>query len=355
MGKRGLWALFAALLLGISPARAGDEVNALLKSPRAWRGVVEVESSLQTAKFLAGDEIQRERVEFVVLTDPARTAGADHMLKLRLARAKGNWSLKIDLRDSRGASEISTKGAASGALNFVVDGIIDVARGEVRLRFGTRGQRMLAKTTSSGVSGAGFATFRNVATRRSILEGLVETGSLDARRAKAEGAREFVLKRGRYTRKVRIRWSLEHLEPVVRGRILDQHGQPVAGLVVIARTLSPAGPGRVASTLRLEAKSGPDGRFRIPARIGTWGIEVQGRLVNGVLTRGWVKSDAVRLRFDHVPNLSIEAVAYAYPKLPRTRLLARHFRSDVNVYMAYIERRHTKAQLALARLPAKKE
>ena len=351
MRKSGVLAVFVALLPGATVLQADEPGDLLLKQSRAWRGFVEVEAHRPPDTRITGDEIQKERVEFVAVTNPGRTGDARHRLQLKLVRSTGKWSLKLDLRESKGAGEVATRGSTAGAMNFTLDGVLDVRSGAVRLRFGTRAQRILAKTTMSGMDGSGFATFRNVATRRTILDGLVETGALNTERSKASGDREFVLKRGAQTRKVRIRWMLERLEPEVRGRILDQHGSPIAGLRVVARTLSPAGPGVVASTIMIEGKSDADGRFRIPAKPGTWGVEIPGRVQKGVLTRGWAKSDAVQLRFDNVPDLAITAVTYRLDRLPRSHLLARNFRNDVDRYMEYVERRNSKARLAAARVP----
>jgi len=351
---RGFRMLLGVLLWGTISVQAADEGPTLLREARGWRGVVEIESRLQAATGIQGEEVQKERVEFFAVTDPKRTGDAEHVLPLRLGRAQGRWSLKIDLRESRGAGDVATKGVAAGSLDFLLEGTVDAKSGEVRLRFGTRGQRLSVKTTTSGMDSAGFGTFRSVATRRSILDGVTEKAALDSAGRVAKGEREFDVKRGKYTRKARIRWSLERLEPEVRGRIVDQYGQPVEGLRVIARTLKPAGPGYMASTVALEAKSGRDGRFRIPAKFATWGLEVQGRLAKGVVTRGWVKANAAQVRFDDVPDLEIEAITYIHARLPQPHLLGRRFGDDVNRYMEYIERRYSVRRLAPARVPKKK-
>ena len=233
-------------------------------------------------------------------------------------------------------------------------GRVDASTGNVKLRFGTRGQQFSIKTTLSGMDADGFATFRSVALRRSLLHGLIETGSLDASRLRAKGEREFEVKRGKFARTVRIRWSLERLEPEVRGRVTDQNGEPVEGLQVIARTRDTSKPWHRAGTIVREGKSGKDGRFRVPVEFGAWGVEIPGRVADGILMRGWTRTDAAQIRFDSVPDFDVEVVTYVFARLPQRHLLERKFQGNVNRYMTYIERRYSKASLARLRVPKPK-
>jgi len=352
MHMRGVWMLLGVLLLAAVSAAEDEKKPALLAEARGWRGVVELESQLQAGKGDRSEEVQTERAEFFAVTDPRKSAEPEHLLPLLVGRIQGEWAVRLDLREKRSGREVANKGAESGRLNFVFAGTVDARTGAVRLRFGTRGQRFSVKTTLSGMDTDGFATFRSVALRRSLLDGLVEIGALDEGGLRATGEREFEVKRGTFVRKVRIRWSLERLEPEVRGRVVDQHGQPVEGLQVIARTRDTSKEWFESGTLVREAKTGADGKFRVPVEFGTWGVEIPGRVDGGVLTRGWVQPDAAQIRFDNVPDFKVEAIRYVFARLPQRHLLERKFQGDVNRYMAFIERRYSKASLARARVSA---
>ena len=73
------------LICGRSPA--DDVKSVLLKQPRAWRGVIEVDSRRIPHGTDEGEEIQTERAEFIALTNPRSTLGSTGLLKLRMSIA----------------------------------------------------------------------------------------------------------------------------------------------------------------------------------------------------------------------------------------------------------------------------
>jgi hypothetical protein len=343
-----LTAGFAIVLLIGAIASGDDTESVLLKEPRAWRGVIEVESRRHPAQKGGSEEIQTERAEFIALTDPKATVGARGQLKLRLRRGTARWTLKINQKETKRGRQVTTRGAGAGDLPVSLSGSLDVATGRIELRTSTSSQRLVANTTLSGSDDVGFNTYRSVATRSPFLGSLKESGKLDADQRSAKGERTFDLKTGRFPRRVTVRWSFARLDPEVRGTIVDHNGKPIAGLKVIARTMAPAGPGTEAYLKMREGVTDRAGRFAIPAELGSWGVAVVPRVEKGLLTSGWSKTDAALLRFDEVPELSITLTRYELARLPRAHQLAGSFRGDVQRYLTYIKKRYPARRLSLA-------
>ena len=253
-----------------------------------------------------------------------------------------------EVRAWRGRMEVEARsdpgkaGSGEGKLHLSLTGTIDPTTRRVTLKTGTKPDRLVAQTTLSGVDSKGLAAFRTVASRLSCLGGLEEHGELSEDGRAARGERSFVDRRGKYPRTITIRWSLERLDPEVKGRVLDADGAPAAGLRVLARTW---GGGRM---ILKEAVTGDDGRFRIPAHFAAWGVQVVGREERGILTTGLVVPDGAVLRFDSVPDLELEVKRYRLALLPRPEMLAAHFKGDVDGYFEYVSRRSSAAILARA-------
>lgn len=334
----------ALLLLALPAFGAEPDLPLPLREPRAWRGVIEVE-----ALAVDGHETQTERVEFIAETAPRRTLGGATRLKLQLRRASGQWKLVIDrLRAKRGSS-YALKGYGAGDLRPLLTGELDMASGRVVLRPRVQSTRLLAKTTLSGVGAQGFGTYRSVASRRACIGRDVETGQLDAQRRTAKGERSYNDIVDGVARKVTVRWTLERLDPEVRGRVVDSAGRPVKGLRVVASTVRLAGnrPGTYVD--RREATTDADGRFAIPVVLATWGVQVVARREGDIITAGWLGNDSAAVRFDHVPDIAIQVERYRLSSMPQPALLDRRYRGDVGRYVDYVTRRYSKARLAASR------
>lgn len=330
--------LFALFLLTASVW--ADEV--VLDEVRAWHGRIQIEARSEPGKGASGTELQTESVDFVVVTDPRFTAGARERLQLRLRQAEGEWKLKLDLRQDQGSGDLVTQGSGEGKLLLSLTGTLDPTTRRVVLKTGAKPHRLVAQTMLSGVDAKGLAAFRTVASRLPYLGGLEEQGELSEDGRTARGERTFVDRRGTYPRKVVIRWSLERLDPEVRGRVVDGKGEPAAGLRVLARTW------RAGRMILKEGVTGADGRFSIPVHFASWGVQVVGREEKGVVTSGLVAPDAAMLRFDSVPDLELEVKRYRLALLPRPELLASHFQGDVDGYLEWVTRRASPAALARA-------
>jgi hypothetical protein len=149
---------------------------------------------------------------------------------------------------------------------------------------------------------------------------------------------------GKYPRTVTVSWKLVRLDPEVRGRVLDQNGRPAPNMTVYARTWA---AGRM---LAHTAVTDADGRFAIPAHFATWGVHVTGREENGIVTSGVNIADATAIKFDSVPEVGVRVKRYRLVRLPRYRLLATHFRGDVDRFLDYLAKRVPAAQLARAEI-----
>jgi len=332
---------FLALLLLAAPAPAGE---VLLQEMRAWRGRISIEARAEPAKSAEGSEVQAEEVEFLVVTDPRYTAGARERLQLRLRSSEGKWNLRLDLNEQRGGGDVATRGSGEGSLHFALNGVVDLENRRVLLQTAVKPDRFLARTTLSGMEGKRVATFRTVATRYPFLDGLDVSGELVDDGRAARGERTYVDRHGPYPRTVTLKWSLERLDPVVRGRVVDQNDQAVSGVRVVARTW---GSGRM---LAREAETDAEGRFAIPAHFASWGVQIVGREDDGIVVAGLVRPDAVALRLDDVPELEFRVTRYRLRALPRPELLAGHFGGNVDKYMEYIAARHDARVLARARV-----
>jgi len=334
-----------AVLLMLLPHLGAEPGTPLpLREARAWRGVIEVE-----ALAADGCETQTERVEFVAETAPRRTLGAPSRLKLQLRRATGHWKLAIDRTRAKRGRSFALKGSGAGELRMSLTGELDMASGRVVLRPRVQSRRLVAKTTLSGVGAQGFGTYRSVASRRACTGGDVEQGKLDADRRSAKGERSYDDVADGFARKVTVRWTLERIDPEVRGRVVDRAGRPIKGLRVVASTVRLAHnrPGTFVD--RREATTDSDGRFAIPAVLSTWGIRVVARREGDVITAGWLGNDSAALRFDHVPDVAIKVERYRLSSMPQPALLQGRFRGDVERYLDYVTRRFSKARIAASR------
>ncbi|MHC4818194.1 MAG: carboxypeptidase-like regulatory domain-containing protein, partial [Planctomycetota bacterium] len=317
------------LILLLAAAAAPEEV--LLLEKRAWKGTVEVTSVSSEPQGGRGHERQRERLEFVLLTAPPKKSVAWPRVPLRMRDGRGEFDLTIDMREGEGERVVIRKGRGAGLLHPHILGFVEPSRRRYGLKIRAAPNDLVAKTTLSGMGKDGFATWRSITARRSFLANLQVTGEVTADGRMLSGKRAFVDNRAPLARTVEITWRIERVDPVVRGRVTDHRGRPVAGVAVLARTTNPVRiRGRLPPFLR-EGRTDADGRFSIPVFWAHWGVEVVGQLQAGTVFQGH-KTDAA-VRFDGVPHLDVSVAAYDLRAMPYARLLKRHFQGDVGRYL----------------------
>jgi hypothetical protein len=333
------------LILLLAAAAAPEEV--LLLEKRAWKGVVEVTSVSREPHGGRGRELQRERLEFVLLTAPPKKSVAWPRVPLQMRDGRGDFDLTIDLKEGQGERAVIRKGRGAGRLHPHVLGYVEPSRKRYGLKIRAVPNDLVAKTTLSGMGRDGFATWRSITARRSFLADLEVKGEVTGDGRMLSGKRAFVDKRAPLARTVEITWRIERVDPVVQGRVTDHRGRPVAGLHVLARTTNPQRIYQRLPPMVREGRTDDDGRFSIPVFWAHWGVEVVGQLQGGTVFEGR-RTDAA-VRFDGVPDLDISVAAFDLRALPHARLLNRHFQGDVTRYLEYVRDRVPDTVLERAR------
>jgi hypothetical protein len=333
------------LILLLASAAAPEEV--LLLERRAWRGVVEVSSVSRTPRDGRGQERQRERLEFVLLTAPPRKTVAWPRVPLRMRDGRGDFDLSIDTREGKDNRIVIRKGRGAGRLHPHVLGFVEPSRRRYDLTIRATPKDLVARTTLSGMGKSGFATWRSITSRRSFLANLQVKGEVTEEGRVLTGRRAFLDKRAALARTVEITWRIERVDPVVQGRVTDHLGRPVEGLEVLARTTNPERIRKRLPPLLRKGRTDGDGSFRVPVFWAHWGVELVGRRHEGTVYAGH-KTDAA-VRFDDVPRLEIRVDAYDLAALPYARLLGGHFQGDVAAYLAYVRERVPERVLRAAR------
>jgi hypothetical protein len=333
------------ILLLVTGAAAGE---VLLLEERAWKGTVEVSSVSAEPPDGQGRELQRERLEFVLLTAPPKRTVAWPRVPLKMRDGRGDFDLTIDMREGEGQRVVLRKGHAAGRLHPHVTGYVEPSRKRYGLRIRAMPNDLVARTTLSGMGRSGFATWRSITARRSFLTNLVVKGEVTDEGRVLTGKRAFVDKRASLPRRVEITWRIERVDPVVQGRVTDHLGRPVAGLEVLARTTNATRIRKRLPPLLRKGRTDADGRFSIGVYWAHWGVELIGRVHEGVVFAGH-RTD-VAVRFDDVPRLDIEVDAYDLRTLPYGRLLNGHFQGDVGRFLEYLKERVPAPVLEQARV-----
>jgi hypothetical protein len=337
-------------LLSLGAVRAEDDP--LATEERIWRGTIEIVSISREPPEGTGREEQRERIEFRLASRPADRKSAFEAVPFRMIETKGAWSLSIDTRDGDGDKGVVRQGDATGTLHGTVTGAIDPRTGKYRIAVDASPESLVVKTTMSGKFQGRFTTWRTVLDRAPLLDGFVETGEAADGNTRITGSKTLVDRRVWLPRDVTVTWSIERIDPVVRGRITDHHGAPLAGIAVIARCTTAA---RTRAGLPPEIRqgtTGDDGRFRLQAHWGFWRVEVLGLERDGVVVEKAILKQGVPLSLENVPDLAIRLKAFDLAKLPRAGLLRQHFLGNVGDFLAWLRERYPETRLdAALRLP----
>lgn len=325
-----------ALLL-LAALAAGADPTAPIYDLRAWKGTVTVRSLSRESAYSKGREAQEERVEFVVVTKPpSKRLPA---MEFEPRSVAGSWSLIVDRSDRTGGQAVRKKGEGSGRLHARVRGIVDPRTGKYVLRVDVSPKKLVVKTTLSGFENKRFRTFRTVMSRRPFLVDFRAEGTVEEDGRLLRGERKFVDRNHRLSRDVVIRWEVRRIDPIVAGRVRDHLGRPAAGMKVIARHTTGARAARGLPRITKEAVTDGAGRFSIAAFHGWWSLRVVGHEKSGVLFAGRRVKELVELKEAESPEFDVEVKAYALRLLPTPQLLHRHFRGDVDGYVAYISAR----------------
>jgi len=312
--------------------------------PRAYRGFLLVRSEARLPAGVPGGETQEERIEFLLVAEGA--ARGEARQKLRMRERSGSYRLSIDLREEG----TSTKGEGRGELFPEVAGSVDPLTGDIRLSLRVTPQRVLAKTTMAGFEQGRLRTYRSVASRAPLSDAFVAEGRLDAEGVWGE-TRTAPDRREKYLRTVETTWRVERIDPILRGVALDQHGAPLAGLRVVARTTDPERVLRRLPPVEREGRTDRRGRFAIDAYLARWEIEVEGALRGEQAIEGREFREGVLLEIDDAPFTEARLSVYRVAALPEARALRGHFKDDLKGYFAYIRERAEPRRLAAALVP----
>jgi hypothetical protein len=336
-------------LLPVLLAAAAAAQEPLLHEERSWTGVAEVVSVSHAPAPGRGRETQREKIEFRLVTEPPKVTVGRARLPLGMREAKGAWGIEHDMTEGSGAEAVVRKGGGEGRLWPTVEGWVEPERARYRLVVHVAPQTLVAKATLSGMWQGRFTTWRTALDRRPFLAELDVEGETAEDGRVLAGERTFVDRREAYPRDVTIRWRIERVDPVLRGRVLDHLGRPAAGLRIVARTTNPDRRRRRLPPLFKEGTTDAEGRFALEAFWAPWTVEVAGAVRDGVVHEG--RRVDLDLRPDHVPPLDLEARAYRLDALPRPELLVRHFQGDVTAYFEYTRARVPERRLEAALVP----
>ncbi len=324
------------LIHALAAFAAADDV--MLHEERIWRGTVE-------ARTEGDGEVHEERFTFTLVTRPPKHTLVAARLPFLLRETEGSYSLTIKRTDG----DALTRGSGAGRLYPRVRGWVQ-PDGRYSLEFTATPTRATAKTTTTGMWEGRFTTWRTVTARPSLLARHRVSGRAGHAAAEGltlEGEQTFV-QRGVKVRKVKVKWKVERIDPVLRGVVKDHNGRPVAGLLVVATTTNPARVRRRLPPLRREMRTDVQGRFALPAFWAPWTVQVRGELKDQTVYAP--QREEVQLKPDISPSVGFVVKAYDLARLPRPRLLLRHFRRDVYAYLDYMNQRTTRARIEAALL-----
>ena len=334
------------LFLATGPIRA-QEPHLLVRESRAWKGIVEVSARPKGFPGIEGGTTQVERIEFVLVTDPPNRTVAIPRLDFRAREMSGTYEVTVDLKEGSGDRARRTKGSGSGELFPKVRGYVLPTRDHCVFEVEVTPVKLAARTTMAGMHQGKLATFRSVATSNSFLHHFKAAGRLEQGGRRASGTQQVVDRSGRYPRDVSLTWSLERIDPVIEGTVLDSAGKAVEGMKVLARTTNAYRVKNKLPPLLEEAETDSQGRFRIEAWTSIWNLEIPGLERDGIIVSGEERL-GLQIGFTETPDLEIRLSAYRLRELPWAHLLQRHFQGDVRGYLEYVRARVPERRMKVA-------
>jgi len=333
-------------LLLLAPARAGEDPA--LSGARVWKGFIEVAAVSSEPPDGRGREIQKERIDFVLLTEPPKQSVAWPRLPMLMREGFGSYELSIDFKTGQDAEAIVKQGEGQGKLYPRVQGFVEPTQNRYKIVAAVTPGELVARSSIAGMWEGKPTAWRTVLQRTPFLGAFEAEGELDEQGRVLRGTRSFLDRRQTLDRQVDITWRIERIDPVVKGRIVDQHERAVPGMKVFARHTNPERRRNRLPPLWREGESDVEGRFRLECFWAPWTVEVVGLEREGIVYEGRVVPGDVQLRLDDVPDLVIQVKAYDLARLPRPELLRRHFQGDVGRYLAWLRERVSEEVLARA-------
>jgi len=337
------------ILLCTAWARAQEP---LLLEKRAWKGVVELDSVGRPPKEGVGAgegaERQSERIEFLLVSSPPKRSVGWARLGLSMRESSGSYRLEVRTREGTGESVVSREGSGEGKLFPRVAGDLEPHSRKYRLEVRIQPNRLVTATTLAGRSRGRLATWRSVTARRPLLDGFRVEGEASSGLRLLEGRKRYIDHAARLPRVVTITWRIERLDPVVKGRLVDHRGRPIAGLKVTASTTNAGRIRRHLPPIRRTGTTGTDGRFSIDVYWGLWRVGVSGVRRDKLVIAGRRLEKDVAIKFDAVPDLLLKTQVYRLEALPRPRLLQGYFQGRVDAYLDYIRARVPKGRMRVA-------
>jgi len=296
----------------------------------------------------SGGETQVEIAEFTLVTEPGVWAGRHPRLKVRLIHMQATFESRIDQKQQADSVDglAAIKGSMKRRMHVEVDGWIDPANGRYALRARVTPAEFAIRVTRSAIVGGRLQTFRTVRRRRALMGKFSEVGTLRDDGRGVTGSRSFVQEARGPDRNVTVTWSLERLDPVIRGQVVDRAGRPVKGVAV--RATAPGGGGMMVRS----AETDSQGQFEIPCITGFWRVFTIGQVVRheeGPILVAGTQLESVHIQFDDVPTLDMTITRYRLLALPRPDLL-RRFSGDVDKYLAHLRKRAPAIVLARAEI-----
>ncbi|MEE8104786.1 MAG: carboxypeptidase-like regulatory domain-containing protein [Planctomycetota bacterium] len=339
------WLLLATWCSGASSAESDSP---LFQQARAWRGKIEVRVTSDEPARGSGRETQVEIAEFTLVTKPGEWAVRHPRLRMSLIHMQASFEWRIQQKQEADGVDgmAAIKGGMKRRMHVAVDGWVDPVHGRYALRARVSPSEFAIRVTRSGVVGGRLEIFRTVLTRQAQMGRFSEVGTLDDDGRGVTGSRSFVQYVSCRDRTVYITWSLERLDPVVRGRVVDTDGRPVKGVAV--RATAPGGRGMMVRS----GETDDDGQFEIPCVTGFWRVFTIGRREehkDGAMLLAGTHLDPVSVQFDDVPTLDVTVTRYRLRKLPRPDLL-RRFAGDVDKYLAHLRERAPEVVLSRAEI-----
>jgi hypothetical protein len=318
---------------------APPEGEASLLEPRAWKGVIEASGRNVGKEITRGEEVQRERVEFLLVTEPPRTTIGWPRLAFKLREGRGSYELSTDVLEGEGEGAIASRGDAAGDLYPVFDGYVEPTTGKYKLTMDVTPATIAVVGTVSGVVEGKFVNYRTAGRRAPFLSGFGMEGDVGEEGRVISGSRKFTDRRSGVVREAEVTWRIERLDAAVRGRVADHLGRPVAGMKVLARHIDGNRMRQRLPPLLREGKTDAEGRFRIDAFHGPWTVQLVGEEREGLVLAGRMVEGVTEIRFDDVPDPDLKIEIYRLDLLPQPHLLPRHFQGDADAYLSHIRAR----------------
>jgi hypothetical protein len=331
--------LLLGAALGQEGARENPAADPSLLEPRAWKGVIEARGRNVGKEITGGQEVQEERIEFLLLSQPPRTSVGRPRVPLRMREGQGTYAIDVDVREGHDAGAITSRGGAKGDLFPRVEGFVEPTAGQYGFAVAITPSPLAVLGTVSTIVDGRFVVHRTAGRRAPFLDGFEVEGELSDEGRLIEGHRTVTDRRGGVTREAELTWRIERLDAAVRGRVRDHRGQPITGMIVLARFQNGERIRQRLPPILAEGRTDADGRFRIPGFHGPWTVELKAEERDGVVLAGRQVDGLVQVRFDDVPELDLTVAAYRLEALPYAHLLRRHFQGDAGAFLAYVRER----------------